>query len=194
MIDVKWLRNIVQSSLGRQLEELSLLACPALEKGVDVWDTLTVPKGVLPNMKNLSIELWLSSNNLLEAKVEEGSYEMTRDNSLQVSKHIELGNGDGWACCHCTLINEDFLLRCLACNGRRYTEADVLITDMASASLEAIHTFNEINSPLHKFMVLAHIDEEGNRLSLMVCKYLRSIYIYIYVYMLKVLCCHNRLN
>ena len=55
MIDVKWLRNIVQSSLGRQLEELSLLACPALEKGVDVWDTLTVPKGVLPNIDRKSV-------------------------------------------------------------------------------------------------------------------------------------------
>ena len=166
LIDIKWLRKVVNSPLGNYLEELSLISCPLLEKGINVWDTLSSPCGILPHLNKLSIELWLSHDHLIESV---GIIDDARiDDNTFISKHIELGNGDGWACCHCTLVNEDFLSRCAACFGRRYTSEQVSLTTISSKKRELLHDFPKFKSPLETFFIKARIDEECTRLSLVV--------------------------
>mmetsp|Transcript_3143 Transcript_3143/g.4936 ORF Transcript_3143/g.4936 Transcript_3143/m.4936 type:complete len:1566 (-) Transcript_3143:77-4774(-) len=164
-VNIPWLKKIIKSPIGESLESLSLLACPALEKGSEVWTVLTSPVGILPNLTDLAIELWFSSAQLMEEIMEE-----QEDSFEPETQHIELGNGEGWACCHCTLVNEDFLLRCAACNGRRYSSFDAEIEALSLSTEEdeicEMYNFLPLLSPLTSFSLVVHIDDESSRLSM----------------------------
>lgn len=167
-VSIAWLKKIIKSPIGESLEALSLLACPALDQGSEVWTVLTSPVGILPNLSELAIETWFSSAQLMEEIMEE------QDESFEAkTQHIELGNGEGWACCHCTLVNEDFLLRCAACNGRRFSSFDDEMDDVSLSAEEdeicEMYSFLPLLSPLTNLSLIVHIDDESARLSMLVC-------------------------
>lgn len=136
-VDISWLRRML-SSLNH-LEELSILSCPNLSSGPDVWDVFADAGAseAAPRMTSLALELWFHSNSIeqVENQFSLAGNNLDDDHQVALAAQYEIDYADGedgqsalddfihdqgWSCRHCTLINEAQCHRCAACNARRY--------------------------------------------------------------------------
>jgi len=136
-VDISWLRRIL-SSLNH-LEDLSILSCPNLSCGPDVWDVFADAGAseAAPRMTSLALELWFHSNSVeqVENQFSLNGNNLDDDHQVALAAQYEIDYADGegersalgdfihdqgWSCRHCTLINEARCHRCAACNARRY--------------------------------------------------------------------------